>query len=146
MKKLNIKSLTAALVNRGGGALAGGAAGRLLNEVMPESTSPIVITGIKIAIGALAPELAPKIKMLDYAGAGLVGQASGEFTNKIVNDLKAKKKAEEEKVEGIGSEQEFPMDEDAMSGTEEVETLSGIGNENFINGNDDDDDDDFEME
>lgn len=117
MAKLNIKKLAMKAAVRGGGALVGGAAGQAVNSIIPASIDPLWRGIGKAVIGAVIPEVAPKVEFLDYAGAGMVGQAGGELLAVAVPAL-ATPAATTPGTSGIGAEEDFPMEEDKMSGSD----------------------------
>lgn len=131
----NVKKATEALLHRGIGAAAGGAVGLAANKVLP--FSPVIRGIIKIAAGAIVPEFAGKNKFVDYAGAGIAGQAGSELLANFVPSMAPEAPAP---VTGIGADAEYITDtdvagSDVMSGDQVIvegmgvvtDTMSGVG-------------------
>jgi hypothetical protein len=119
MAKLNVKSMTKALTQRGLGSAVGGAASMAVNKVIPASINP-KLRGIgKIVLGAILPELAPKSKLLDYAGAGFTGVAGAELAGELIPALK------EGAVKGIGNDSAYVIDEDSAQVSGDVDVING---------------------
>lgn len=125
MAQLNMKKLGAALMNRGGGGAVGGAVNPLLDKVLPSTMKPVIKLAIKAGAGALAPELVPKIKIADHAGAGLVGAAISDFLRENVEMFKSGAPS----TAGIGEDLDrgYVIDEDRVDVSGNEETISGDG-------------------
>lgn len=145
MAKFNFKNISKRVMN-GGAAALGGGAGLALNKVIPASINPKMRSVIKILGGAIIPELAPKMNILESAGLGMCGQAGGELAGQMIPSLGGAG------VEGIGkNDAEYVIDEDfqrvhgvddVVSGTEDDEVLSGVedtvqGTEDEVSGSED---------
>ena len=78
-KKINFKEIAM----KAGGAAAGGAGSVLLNKVVPNLDLKLR-AGAKIVIGAVIPELFPKMKILDAVGMGMIGAGAAELTQEFI--------------------------------------------------------------
>lgn len=120
MAKLDAKRMMAALTGRGVGAAVGGAAYALGEKYVPINNNAIRLGVLGVA-GALLPELNPKMKILDNAGAGFIGAVASDATRLMLNS---------NKVQGIGTQEPtYAIDED-----------------DYVNGLDDDDYEGDELE
>jgi len=113
---INSKKLMEALTQRGAASLAGGALYGFVEPYVPIDNH-YARFGLLAALGALAPELAPKSKMLDYAGAGIVGSAACDLTRIVMNSDRTTTTTTTTPVAGLGSaEPIYNIDEDQMAG------------------------------
>lgn len=89
MAKLNFQKLAMAAAIRGGGAMAGGAAGVGINMVLPSTMNPYLKSGLKAVVGAIIPELVAggKNEFVTAAGSGLCGQAGAELAVTLIPSL-----------------------------------------------------------
>lgn len=130
-KKINFKEIAL----KAGGAAAGGAGSTLLNRapVIKDMDSKLR-AGVKIVIGAVIPELFPKVKILDSVGNGMIGAATAELVEEILPAPDTKGK-----LDGIGEDPQF--DDEQFITDPEIhgpgeEHLSGTDQE-VINGGED---------
>lgn len=128
MAKLNIKKLGKAVIVRGGGGLVGGAAGAAANKVIPASMNPIVRNAIKAAVGAVIPEISPKSEFVKAAGSGMVGQAGGELFNHFVGGSTAPVTG----TETISGDGEYIIDDEISGDGDDLEVISGDGEEGDV--------------
>jgi len=128
MAKFDVKKLTSALTSRGLGSAVGGAAYAFGEKYVPINNNVLRLSLLGVA-GAIIPEIQPKSKILDYAGAGFVGAVASDATRLMMGANKSTTTT----VAGIGSEDpSYQIDEDSyMSGLNE-DSLAGTGeNENL---------------
>lgn len=118
-KKFNVKRI----VSRVGGAAAGGVVSQVSNKVLG-NFDPKISGAIKVAAGAILPELAPKSDFVSQMGSGLIGAAAAGLVGALVPSLAG--------VEGIGSE-EYITDEEYMSGIDDENAIAG-DDDNAIQG------------
>jgi hypothetical protein len=105
---------------RVGGSVAGGVVGRFADKPLA-NMNPKIRSIIKIGVGAILPELAPKSDFLGSVGAGLTGVGGADLFDTMVNKTAP--------VSGIGTD--FDM---ALGATEDYD-VNGIGeDENALSG------------
>ncbi len=118
-------------------AAGGGAASALTNLVIPTTMNKKLVSGLKIVVGAVIPELSKKTKGLENFGHGFAGVGAAELIYQFVP-----KSAPEATVAGVGAVDVVNIDdkdiytvtgnEDAgatISGNEEKDSVvSGLGN------------------
>ena len=137
MAKLNFQKLAMAAAIRGGGAMAGGAAGVGINMVLPSTMNPYLKSGLKAVVGAIIPELVAggKNEFVTAAGSGLCGQAGAELAVTLIPSLAPKVSGSEIGASYIVDEEDYS---DTIYGTEAYDVIHGA--------DDDDDDDDEYLE
>jgi hypothetical protein len=124
MAKLNMKRIQDALINRGAAGAAGGAVAQFVGDKLPATVNPMVKNIGTILVGAIVPELSPKTKFLEGAGAGMAGVGGANLLKSMMSGTAAKS----ENVNGLEDEgwtpiNGLPMDDDAdMNGTGEFTT------------------------
>lgn len=114
MARLNMKKLASNSFTRGIGAASGGAANPMLDKIFPATMDGKIKALVKVAVGAVAPEFVPKLKIADPIGAGLVGAATSDFLRENVSAFAS--------TSGIGKD-----DLELDSGYVIDEDLAGIG-------------------
>ena len=102
MSKLNIKKMVSSVTSKALPAAVGGAASLAANKIIPASINPKIRAVIKIVAGAVLPELAPRIKMLEPAGLGFAGQAGAELAAELIPAI-----AGVDDMDGVGATEEY---------------------------------------
>jgi hypothetical protein len=119
---LNFKKLASNVTSKALPAAAGGAASLAVNRFIPASINSKLRGALKIAVGAILPELSPKTKMLDAFGLGMIGHAGAELANEFLPAITATAA-----TAGVGAN--YEIDEDFMDANDvngfEDETLNG---------------------
>jgi hypothetical protein len=125
--KFNGKKLVEALTSRGLGAVAGGASYAFGEKYVPINNN-VVRLGLLGVVGAIIPEIQPKSKFLDSAGAGFVGAVASDAMRLMMGANKSTTTT----VAGIGSEEPvYQIDEDS-----EMSGLTDEGNGGLMGTND----------
>ena len=132
MSKLNIKKMVSSVTSKALPAAVGGAASLAANKIIPASINPKIRAVIKIVAGAVLPELAPRIKMLEPAGLGFAGQAGAELAAELIPAI-----AGVDDMDGVGATEEYVIDRDFVEGFDDPQVA---GNDDPQIGTDDDDD------
>ena len=132
MSKLNIKKMVSSVTSKALPAAVGGAASLAANKIIPASINPKISAVIKIVAGAVLPELAPRIKMLEPAGLGFAGQAGAELAAELIPAI-----AGVDDMDGVGATEEYVIDRDFVEGVDDPQVA---GNDDPQIGTDDDDD------
>ncbi len=132
MSKLNIKKMVSSVTSKALPAAVGGAASLAANKIIPASINPKIRAVIKIVAGAVLPELAPRIKMLEPAGLGFAGQAGAELAAELIPAI-----AGVDDMDGVGATEEYVIDRDFVEGVDDPQVA---GNDDPQIGTDDDDD------
>ena len=132
MSKLNIKKMVSSVTSKALPAAVGGTASLAANKIIPASINPKIRAVIKIVAGAVLPELAPRIKMLEPAGLGFAGQAGAELAAELIPAI-----AGVDDMDGVGATEEYVIDRDFVEGVDDPQVA---GNDDPQIGTDDDDD------
>lgn len=123
MKKLNFKEIG----KRAVGVAAGGAAGTLINKVLPAGVSPKMASLGKIVAGLVLPEFAPKNKMLADAGTAFAAVGVSELTNTMTSKGTGVQGIADPEYVVQGNEYEVAGNEVAVQGNEVA--VMGNGND-----------------
>ena len=132
MAKLNMKKIQDSLVNKGLAGAAGGAVAQFVGDKLPASINPMLKNVGTIVVGAIVPELSPKTKFLEGAGAGMAGVGGANLLKSMMGT--ASKSGEVNGLEDEGWTPTAPMNGLPM---DDDDDMNGIGNEFTV---DDDDD------
>lgn len=118
---INSKKLMQALTQRGAGAVVGGAIYGFVEPYVPVDNNYLRL-GLLAAAGALVPEMSPKSKMLDYAGAGICACAGADLVKIVMNSDRADD-TKKDGVAGLGViDPIYAIDEDGLAGLEKQES------------------------
>ena len=118
-KKFDFKRIGMKVAGVGAGAIVGKIADKPLANMNPKLRSVL-----KIGIGAILPELAPKSILIDNAGAGLLAIGAADLFDSIVNKPVSGLGGPDEL--GLGNAEDYIIEESSMSGNDE-EVLIGLG-------------------
>jgi hypothetical protein len=133
MAKLNMKKIQDSLVNRGLAGAAGGAVAQFVGDKLPASINPMVKNVGTVVLGAIIPELSPKTKFLEGAGAGMAGVGGANLLKSMMSGAAAKSEVNGLEDEGwteTAPIHGLPMDDD--------DDMNGIGDKYEVDDEDDD--------
>lgn len=110
---------------RVGGSVAGGVVGRFADKPLA-NLNPKIRSIIKIGVGAILPELAPKSDFIASVGAGLTGVGGADLFDTMVNKTAPVSGLGEAYDMALGGDEDYDLsgvgaDENALSGIDEEE-------------------------
>lgn len=130
---MNFKKISQNLTKNAVPAVAGGVAAVMFDKVAPSMQAKLgkARPFVKLAIGAILPELMPKQKFLVPASQGFLGVAGADLAKTMMPSLNSSTQA----IEGIGTDnidEEYEIegfDDDVISGIDDNSSsiVSGTG-------------------